>query len=332
MSNIMSRDISQISEAQCLFCYSPDLDILGLHREFNSHIVICNRCGLIQTSPIPSNYQLEDYYHRNFRAERTDQTLNRIYLKQQATLANSQYNFVSSSIPKNDFHRCRILEIGCSVGCLLNVFRSAGADVMGFEPDEKNAHFAIRNGLNVIQSFFNPMLIRRQSLDGVLLSHVFEHLTDPMGTLRSIFSLLKPSGFLFIEVPNESINRVLLRIEAKGTSAHLIFLTKKNLLDIVASCSFELVKCVSWGQSTTYLDHYLRNLAHLKRRRILHPNFYRSILFFCKERGGKYVRREHPDLYSNPRFLRNYDEGDSLIALRGLWIRPNHSRLGEAKQ
>jgi SAM-dependent methyltransferase len=45
--------------------------------------------------------------------------------------------------------------------------------------------------------------IAPQSFDVVILAAVLEHLYDPDAVIRSIAKVLKPGGFLFVDVPNE---------------------------------------------------------------------------------------------------------------------------------
>lgn len=43
---------------------------------------------------------------------------------------------------------------------------------------------------------------RRERFDGITLSHVLEHVPDPVGLLRRCAELLRPGGWVWIETPN----------------------------------------------------------------------------------------------------------------------------------
>ena len=47
-----------------------------------------------------------------------------------------------------------------------------------------------------------PAAFKPATCDGLVFSHVLEHLVDPEAAVRNAAALLKPTGLMFCEVPN----------------------------------------------------------------------------------------------------------------------------------
>lgn len=96
----------------------------------------------------------------------------------------------------------RLLDIGCGDGAFLAKARAIGWDVLGVEPDPIAARRAQDRGLSVIIGSYEEVSGLEGQLDVVTLSHVIEHVHDPLALLRKAHALLAPGGQLWIETPN----------------------------------------------------------------------------------------------------------------------------------
>jgi SAM-dependent methyltransferase len=96
----------------------------------------------------------------------------------------------------------RLLDLGCGNGDFLIQIREAGWDAIGLEPDPDAVAAARAQGLNVEQGLLDDDLFQEASFDAITMSHVIEHLHDPIATLRRCFRILKPGGKLWIATPN----------------------------------------------------------------------------------------------------------------------------------
>jgi SAM-dependent methyltransferase len=103
-----------------------------------------------------------------------------------------QSNLLSRHLPQ----RSRILEIGCGEGILLAELSKLGFRVEGIEPSESASLRARKKGLNVATGFF-PSCKPVGEFDAVIISHVLEHLPDPVRALEAI-SAIAPGGYLFL--------------------------------------------------------------------------------------------------------------------------------------
>ena len=98
-----------------------------------------------------------------------------------------------------------VLDIGCGWGQALLYFQSQGMAGYGFDPVPEAVAYAQKLGLCAVQAGMETMdVFHRRRFDVVTLLNVLEHVADPVSVLGEIKErILKPSGILAIDVPNE---------------------------------------------------------------------------------------------------------------------------------
>lgn len=97
----------------------------------------------------------------------------------------------------------RLLDFGCGGGAFLRRMRNAGWTVAGTEPDTKAAaRLAAEEGFPVYSSLDDLIQKRETGFDIIVLSHVIEHLPEPIKTLIQLRSLLNDGGKLLLTTPN----------------------------------------------------------------------------------------------------------------------------------
>lgn len=97
----------------------------------------------------------------------------------------------------------RMLDLGCGDGIVLHLARRDGWDVHGLELfPEQVALVRETLGLDVETSDIESYHGAPGTWDVVVLTHVLEHLPDPVGALRKIRDLLRPDGVGVLEFPN----------------------------------------------------------------------------------------------------------------------------------
>src|SRR2546426_2911416 len=96
-----------------------------------------------------------------------------------------------------------LLDVGSGSGRLLGEMRRSGWDVLGVEPDAAAARDASeRYGVSVVAGTLADLGPARPKFDAVTLSHVLEHVHDPVDMLRDCWARLLPGGELVVLTPN----------------------------------------------------------------------------------------------------------------------------------
>lgn len=184
----------------------------GLGNEFE--YLRCGTCGCQQIVTVPEN--LEKYYPANYysyaaapiRGLRRAITVlrNRSYFQRwnsaglgsivAAGLPNPALAAVARLKPLRD---ARILDVGCGWGELLMELRSVGfTHLDGIDPFT-SAEPVEADGLTIRKMSLDELA--GETFDIIMMHHVFEHLPDPIGTLRAVSSLLADGGVCLIRIP-----------------------------------------------------------------------------------------------------------------------------------
>jgi SAM-dependent methyltransferase len=151
----------------------------------------CGDCGLLQiVDAIPADliYGETDTYTTGFQQPRHLEDL------------------ITTVVARQD--PARAIDVGCNDGSLLEVLRRAGyKKVVGIEPNPVAAAAAGKKGHEVHTSYLTPELATRLVSDGgafdtVYVRHVVEHVSDLDGFFDAIRTLLRPDGFLVVELPD----------------------------------------------------------------------------------------------------------------------------------
>jgi SAM-dependent methyltransferase len=94
-----------------------------------------------------------------------------------------------------------MLEVGCNAGYGLEAFKSSGWDVTGCEQNIVTLNYArVRLRSRIIQTL--DQLEVGERFDLILLSHVLEHVVEPISFLRLLAKHLTSDGLVYILVPN----------------------------------------------------------------------------------------------------------------------------------
>lgn len=138
-----------------------------------------------------------------------------------------------------------ILDVGCGVGLLLLLAKKRNWNEFGIEISKFASNFA-KNKLNLnvfhtdnLDSFTNDFF------DVVVVSHVLEHLKDPLIILKNIRKKLHRNGILVISVPN--IGGLLPRIQKENwpslqPSQHIYQFTPQTIKLVLKKAGFKPIK------------------------------------------------------------------------------------------
>jgi SAM-dependent methyltransferase len=257
----------QTHSVVCNVCHSDDATILypaGVAQI--QQIVQCNRCGLMYANPrkTPDCEEMKDYpddpnwdmSKENPQRFEKEKLQVRDYAETRAEL-NALYP-----------NRGKIVEIGSSMGFLLDSFRKDGWDVLGIDPDRNGCRYASeKNGIPTRVGTLEEARLPDASFDVVLMMHVIEHVPDPAQLLTEIRRILVPGGRLVMETPRYDtlMYKILGRRERSlGCEGHIYFFTNDSLRRIYEAAGFTLEQHDNVGRSMT-LDRLMFNVGVVSR-------------------------------------------------------------------
>lgn len=105
-----------------------------------------------------------------------------------------------------DFHKKKILEVGCAEGGLLDSLQLIGMDVSGIElsPDRaemaKQKNSSLKVFIGDITDSELPSKIN-EKFDMIIMREVIEHLPDKNSAFENLDKLLNVDGYLFVSFP-----------------------------------------------------------------------------------------------------------------------------------
>ncbi len=138
----------------------------------------------------------------------------------------------------------RLLDVGCGNGDFLRVARRLGFDVMGLDLDAAAAARARESGATVLVGTLDDAELDAGSFEHVTMSHVVEHLHDPVGSLRRIAALLRPGGRLWLQTPNleaEGLKRFGPDWRGLEPPRHLTIFDVRSLRAALHAAGFERI-------------------------------------------------------------------------------------------
>lgn len=185
----------------CNLCGSTDIHEVCLKDRHGGFLrtVICVKCGLIWSDPRPGDDEIRDFYSKEYRKEYKLQFQPKLkHVYRDAKEALRRYDFLKETINRDH----QIADVGSGSGVFVYFLRSLGFNAIGIEPDEGYSNYSVKElGVPVTNTFVQDM-DDVESFDIITLHHVLEHLTDPLGMLKKVHSLLKKNGHFMVEVPN----------------------------------------------------------------------------------------------------------------------------------
>lgn len=222
------QDILSLLEKQ------PELNEINAHIHRNEgyqrsveeeKLVYMNHYGFYSVINPPTEKDLERYYQKtyyqkskgNYRSVYSTEELlyfrNKIQQKEQLI-----YPLLKTK------KKPRLLDVGCGEGFVLDFFKKKKWSVQGIDYSDAglkkhNPHCEreIQTG-NIVDSL-QTMIIDKQSFDVIWLSHVLEHVRNPLALLKKLAKVAPKTGILVCIVPNDFSKLQMRLLESKHISS-----------------------------------------------------------------------------------------------------------------
>ncbi|MFT5048766.1 MAG: hypothetical protein ACI8QZ_000153 [Chlamydiales bacterium] len=203
---------------------------------------LCNACGLVQQTSSVTPEDMTRYYRESAvytnpgRAGRPSAGKVR-GVRQALSMVEECVGRPASSV----------FQVGCSDGYTLSCFQEAGASsVGGVDPSAASCeHARASYGIETIVGTAEEIEFPR-GVEMWILTHVLEHLYDPLGVMRRIRAAQEPSDWVLVEVPLfEQVHRFP---PSYLTFEHLSYFGEASLLELLGRAGYvaeQVQKCFS---------------------------------------------------------------------------------------
>jgi SAM-dependent methyltransferase len=186
----------------CQLCGSDEFESVSERDRHGAPLktVLCLGCGSITNDPIPGDDELAAFYRSDYRtqykgaAQPRMRQIWRNFGRLRHHLADNRTFYAG----KNN-----CLDLGSGSGEFMYMAGAIGIDCVGVEPNAGYAAYARETlGLNVLAQTLEETSFGDRQFDLIRLSHVMEHMRDPVRSLKVLRNWLADDGVLYIEVPN----------------------------------------------------------------------------------------------------------------------------------
>ncbi len=220
--------------------------------ESGLQLLECEGCGLYARRDRPDPERLASHYREEYWTH---------FAAEQATEARSNlFAHVMTRVCQRHPRPGRLLDIGCGTGNLLSVAQGHGWSAAGIEPSSEAAECGRRNGREILVGEWPLAAWPEQSVDAVVLLNVLDHLADPGAAVQAAWRALRPSGVLYVRVPNGTFH---VRLLAQGPAAlrrlavlHLYGIGGRALRHLLTRVGFRAVdvRTAPLSQQDAYAD------------------------------------------------------------------------------
>lgn len=224
-------EVSINSEPQCICSCQGNS-----HKLFDagSHEVRqCNNCSQVFVTGVDLQTVQADYDESHYFLERNS------YLERWEELSGHFQKIINTV--KKIKSKGTLLDVGCSVGILLDVAQKNGFEVKGVEISRWASEFARERGLDVVTGGLIEAGYPERNFDIIVLNHVVEHLSSPGAILQEAKRILKDDGLLVVGVPNFGSYMAQIR-KGKWVSLmpdhHIWQFTHATLTNLLTACGF----------------------------------------------------------------------------------------------
>lgn len=275
----------------------------------HKQLVRCIECGSYSIYPVPSTEELSYYYKLYWKNESFEAL--KLVFKAQAE-ARQKY-LKKYYIQKNINRVIKILDVGAGYGSIgLNLrkkFKPHLVEYNALEIDPKAVKFLQKNLKP--RRIFNNVTFIKGKYDLIILSHILEHIENPLYYLMTIKSKLTKGGILFIEIPNQDY------LFKTTNEPHLIFFDTNAISYLLNRAGFKILRLDTCGNKITDLKHLFDSANKEKLENQKNHLFYGII--YRLSQILKIIK--NPEKNKNDNFFQSIGRSVSIYGPDRHWIR-----------
>jgi len=206
---------------------------------------LSKKSGIAWTSP-QMNEELtdqfyQDYFHNIYR-DPNDSISKRF--SQQIMRSFGLLEQIEKANVFSDLSGKRVLDVGCAAGGMLIPFLEQGCQVAGCEIGGTDyIDFGNKLGLNLRSATTTQLIEEGKCYDIVVMSHVLEHIADPITFLQELRSLISDGGLLAIEVPGiKNLGNYQYDFQWYLQNSHTHHYCASSLTSLLSNAGYQVIR------------------------------------------------------------------------------------------
>lgn len=222
---------SALEHPGCRICGSFERSFLFKKQGFPYHR--CLHCSHIYTSP-----RISAAVQTQIGVDLDDVDMEDTFLEIQKIYAASILHHIRARAVG-----ARLLDIGYGRGYLMQLAQAYGFEVYGVDSSTALAeHIRPQFGQHLFQAVMGRDDLPWGQFDVVVMSHIVEHLPDPVATIGQVVDAMNPGGILYLAVPD--IESMQFRIFGKkwdviNPIAHFQYFNERSLARLLRTCGMQ---------------------------------------------------------------------------------------------
>lgn len=166
----------------------------------------------------------------------------------------------------------RLLDVGTGLGVFPHRMKQAGWDCVGIDMDPTLiAH--VRDNVGIPAEVADVTTVEHLGqFDLISFNRVLEHVSDPVRILASVERLLKPDGFVYIELPDAEAAEIEGQDREEYLLGHMHVFSFASYALLIERAGFDLMSCERLQEPST--KYTLRGFARPLPSRRKRPNHH----------------------------------------------------------
>ena len=187
-----------LQDAVCL-CGSTDGDVITDRDRYGlpATNVICTACGIVRATPRLRDADLTSFYEHDYRPLYAGASApSGAFFESRIEMGRRLRAYVSGLVPAGG----KIADVGAGAGGLLIPLRDAGYSVVGCDLGDDFLERGRDAGLDLRHGSYET-LANDGPFDLIVVSHVLEHVAEPVPFLSGLRELAADNGKLYVALP-----------------------------------------------------------------------------------------------------------------------------------
>jgi SAM-dependent methyltransferase len=255
------------ADFRCPLCSGEEAERLAAYKgrspTFRGRdIVQCRACGFVSAHPMPSEEELAAFYRTYWSGHEHGQPDMALYHAQ----ADARFQFIEEFLPLDRDGLFTVVDVGAGFGLIRDVLRRARGerplryDAVEVDPDAV-AYLRTETRADHV---YRELAESDCRYDLGILSHIIEHVPEPLALLASVRERLAPGGVLFLETPNRDDQF------KRRNDPHVLFFSPETVAAVLRRARFEPLRVETCGER-------IEAILDRDRRKDATPRLLRSL-------------------------------------------------------